>query len=303
MQTPVLFLIFNRPDTTKRVFQAIRQAKPTNLYVAADGPRPGKQDDQKKCLEARNVIESVDWPCEVKTLYRNQNLGCRLAVSSAISWFFDEVEEGIVLEDDCLPHPDFFDFCTLMLATYRKDPRVMHISGDNFQFGRKRGNGSYYFSGIAHIWGWATWRRAWKQYDVDMKDYPHLLKTPNRSTFFLNKESEKYWLFYFDRVYRKAGTWDYQWTYAVMKNRGFCIMPNVNLISNIGFGNQATHAEKKTDRVANMPVEPLGTIIHPSELRIDAEADMFTIREAFPTPKLHVRIGNKIKALLKKIKI
>lgn len=299
METPVLFLIFNRPDTTKQVFDRIRQAKPRYLFVAADGPRIDRPADEEKCLTTRKITENIDWPCEVQTLYRDQNLGCRLAVSSAISWFFEKVEEGIILEDDCLPHPDFFSFCRLMLETYRTNREVMHITGGNFQFGRIRGEASYYFSRIAHIWGWATWRRAWKQYDVDMNDYPVFLRNRERSGFFADIESEKYWLFYFDRVYKKAGTWDYQWTYAVMKNKGYCIIPNVNLISNIGFGNQATHAEKKTDPVANMPTQPLGPIIHPVAIKFNQEADLFTIREAFPTPNIFTRLITKIKSMFK----
>lgn len=301
MDTPILFLIFNRIDTTKRVFDAIRKEKPKYLFVAADGPRSNRQDDIEKCMLTRRIIEDIDWPCDLQTLYRTENLGCRQAVSSAITWFFDNVEEGIILEDDCLPHRDFFSFCSLMLETYRTNPIVKHITGGNFQFGRKRGEASYYFSRIAHIWGWASWRRAWKEYDVDMNDYPQFLKSPKRSSVFANSESEKYWLFYFDRVYKKAGTWDYQWTYAIMKNKGYCIIPNVNLVSNIGFGNEATHAETKTDPVANMHTESLGQIVHPTRIKIDEEADLFTIREAFPTPTLLMRIMKKSKSILRKL--
>jgi hypothetical protein len=301
METPVLFLIYNRADTTQKVFDAIQKAKPKYLYVAADGPK-NNSSDEAKCRYTRSIIAEVDWDCEVKTLFRDQNMGCRPAVSSAIKWFFDNEEEGIILEDDCLPHSDFFSFCEAMLATYRNNPKVMHITGGNFQFGQKRGDASYYFSRIAHIWGWATWRRAWSNYDVDMNDYPQFLKLPDRSSYFADKSSEKYWLFYFSKVYKKAGTWDYQWTYAVMKNKGLCIIPNVNLISNIGFGNQATHAEKKTDPVANMAVESIGQIRNPMVISVDEEADLFTIQKAFPTPGLHVRIINKIKGTIKKLK-
>src|SRR4051812_35098447 len=136
MNTPILFLIFNRPDVTQSVFNAIREARPKQLFVAADGPRKGNKTDDAKCREARSIIK-VDWPCELKTLYREENLGCRRAVSSGISWFFSLVEEGIVLEDDCLPHPDFFPYCEELLARYRDNPRIMHISGGNYQFGQK----------------------------------------------------------------------------------------------------------------------------------------------------------------------
>ena len=301
MNTPVLFLIFNRPDVTEEVFNAIKIAKPPKLFVAADGPRNGQKDDVAKCEQTRAIINQVDWTCEVKVLYQSQNLGCRMAVSSAIDWFFQNVEEGIILEDDCLPHPDFFFFCETLLAKYRHESSVMHISGDNFQFGVQRGPNSYYFSRISHIWGWASWRRAWQKYDVDMKDYPEFLERNKQKSIFTNAKSEKYWLFLFDRVYRKAGTWDYQWTYAVMKNHGFCIMPNVNLISNIGFGQQATHTSKKNDRLAKMDVYPLKEITHPLKIAVDESADQYTIDEVFPIPSLPARAAAKALKILKNL--
>jgi hypothetical protein len=300
LETPVLFLIFNRPDTTQRVFQAIREAKPKQLFIAADGPRENVPSDKENALLTRAITDSVDWPCEVKTLYRSQNLGCRSAVSSGISWFFSEVEEGIVLEDDCLSHPDFFYFAQEMLIRYRNSPQVMHISGGNFQFGQTRGDASYYFSRIAHIWGWASWRRAWNTYDVDMKDYPEFLIQNRKHSFFADRKAERYWLFHFNRMYKKAGTWDYQWSYAIMKNHGYCIIPNVNLISNIGFGESATHAHKKSDPVANMEVFPIKTIVHPDKIEYNEEADRYTLEVAFPIPPFITRASNKIIKTIKK---
>ena len=300
LNTPVLFLIFNRPDTTHRVFEAIRAAKPKQLFIAADGPRGTVISDKENSALTRSIVNSIDWECDVKTLFRDENLGCRGAVSSGISWFFNDVEEGIVLEDDCLPHPDFFKFAEMMLEKYRHTEQVMHISGGNFQFGQQRGNASYYFSRIAHIWGWASWRRAWSHYDVDMKDYPQFLNENKKQSFFADKQSEKYWLFHFTRMYKKAGTWDYQWTYAIMKNHGYCIMPNVNLISNIGFGDAATHASKKNDPVANMAVFSLPEIIHPGSVTYNEEADHFTITNAFPIPSFFTRATNKIVKIIKK---
>ncbi len=302
MNTPVLFLIFNRPDVTQRVFNAIRLAKPRQLFVSADGARTDNKTDAEKCAETRAVIKQVDWDCEVKTFFRDQNLGCRRAVSSGIDWFFQNVEEGIILEDDCLPHSDFFNFCETLLEKYRNEPKVMHITGGNFQSGKQRGSASYYFSGISHIWGWASWRRAWQKYDVDMKDYPEFLKRNKEHSVFSNRKAEKYWLFLFNRVYNKADTWDYQWTYAVMKNGGLCIIPNVNLISNIGFGDNATHASKKNDPMANIPVHPLKEITHPEALEITEAADHYSMTEAFPIPSLPVRAVRKISKIIKKLR-
>lgn len=298
MKTPVLFLIFNRVDVTQRVFEEIRKAKPPKLFVAADGPRMDSGEDAIKCEKTRAIIKGVDWKCEVHTLFRDQNLGCRVAVSSAINWFFEQVEEGIVLEDDCLPHPDFFQFCELLLEKYRDDLSVMHISGDNFQQGLVRGDASYYFSRIAHIWGWASWRRAWERYDVDMKDFPEFLRV--RPQFFLNRSLEKYWLDHFRRVYKGADTWDFQWSYAVMKSRGFCAMPNVNLISNIGFGNQGTHALDNTNPLSELPISSIGEITHPSTIQFEDEADRYTLEE-FPVPSIWSRIIAKIIRTSKKL--
>ena len=173
--TPVLFIIFNRVETTKRVFEAIRNVRPLKLYVAADGPRPGNDADKVNCDEVRKIIDDVDWPCEIKTLFQDQNLNCGRAPSTAITWFFEHEEEGIILEDDCLPSTSFFRFCHELLAYYRHDNRVMHIGGNNFLEGwQKDPDYSYYFSRSGHIWGWATWRRAWQTFDFDMLLYEKL---------------------------------------------------------------------------------------------------------------------------------
>ena len=167
-QTPILFLIFNRPDTTKRVFESIRSIKPAKLYIAADGDRKDKVGEDLLCKDTRSIIDLIDWECEIKTLFRPENLGCKIAVSSAIDWFFENEEQGIILEDDCLPNESFYIYCETLLNYYAFNERIMHISGNNFQDGMMRGNGSYYFSNYNHIWGWASWKRAWKAYNVDL---------------------------------------------------------------------------------------------------------------------------------------
>jgi len=174
LKTPVLFLVFNRPDTTRRVFEAIRAARPARLFLVADGPRERQPDDKEKCERVRYIATDIDWDCEVKTLFRKENLGCKNGVSSAIDWFFSHVDEGIILEDDCLPTESFFWFCEELLRRYRNDSRVMQICGSNFLRGWQRNNDSYYFSGYGPIWGWASWRRAWIYYDVDMKLWPEV---------------------------------------------------------------------------------------------------------------------------------
>ena len=160
MTPAVLFIIFNRPETTQRVFDAIRLAKPTRLYIAADGPRENKTGEKELCEQARKIAQNVDWDCEVKTLFQKENLGCGKAVSHAISWFFENEDMGIILEDDCLPHQSFFKYCEELLEKYKNNDRIGIISGNNFQKKRKIGSFSYYFSDIVNIWGWATWARS-----------------------------------------------------------------------------------------------------------------------------------------------
>lgn len=283
LNTPILFIIFNRPETTRRVFAEIRRAKPTKLFIAADGPRSGKSGEEQLCtLTRKEVLDNVDWECEVQTLLRERNLGCRKAVSSAISWFFERVDEGIVLEDDCLPHPDFFQYCSELLKRYREDERVMMISGDNFQRGHMRGEESYYFSKIPHIWGWASWRRAWQHYSVDMEDYREFKSLSRITDIFDTPGEQRFWLTNFNMVAEQnMDTWDFQWVYAIVSNSGLCVAPNVNLISNIGFGGSATRTTNGKDPNANLPTQSIGEIVHPKHVLVSRTADLFTAKEIF----------------------
>jgi hypothetical protein len=269
------------------VFQRIRELQPRYLFVSADGPRIQKENEIERCNAARKIIEKVDWVCEVKTHYSDVNLGCKVGVSSGIDWFFDQVEEGIILEDDCLPDRTFFQFCSGMLEHYRHNDRVMHIGGTNFQDGKIRGTGSYYFSSIPHIWGWATWRRAWKNYDVSISSFPALLKNSEFERLFTDERIRKYWLKNFDLVHSKRkDTWDIQWVYAVSINQGLSIIPNINLVSNIGFEEGATHTFNKSDPLANRSAESLNSIVHPSAVVPDRQADAYTFKKYLSPNKI-----------------
>ncbi|PAX60058.1 glycosyltransferase family 2 protein [Brunnivagina elsteri] len=296
MKTPVAFLIFNRPDTTEKVFEAIRQAKPPKLLVVADGPRPDRPGEAEKCQAAREIIKQVDWDCEVLTNYSDVNLGCKKRVASGLDWVFENVEEAIILEDDCLPHPTFFPFCEELLDKYRDDNRIMTISGDNFQFGKTRNKDSYYFSRYNHCWGWASWRRAWQHYDIEMKNWEKVRDEGWLKDIFCDSSSVKYWENIFQRTYEgKIDTWDYIWTYCCWLQNGLTILPNVNLVSNIGFGNEGTHTKSKKNIFANIPAEEMRFLLqHPSFVIRNEKADSLTQRTLFYKPIILIRLIKKL---------
>jgi glycosyltransferase involved in cell wall biosynthesis len=276
LTTPVLLTIFNRPDVTKRVFNEICKAKPIKLYVAADGPRD-IEGDNEKCESARAIFEKVDWPCEVKFLFREKNLGCGLSVSTALDWFFENEPEGIILEDDCLPNESFFLFCRELLEKYRNDTRVMVIGGDNFQGGLTRGDGSYYFGKYPMLWGWAGWRRVWEFYDFKMAAFPKFKQENQIQNIFEDPAVQEFWTNVFELTYKgKIDTWDYQLQFAIWTQNGLCITPNVNLVSNIGCGQEdSTHTMDPNDPLANAETFPIDTITHPTFMMQDKAADEY----------------------------
>jgi hypothetical protein len=286
IDTPILFLIFNRPDTTKIVFEQIKKIRPKRLFVAADGPRIDKAGEFETCMQTRKIIEQIDWSCELKTLFRDENLGCKRAVSSAIDWFFEHVEEGIILEDDCFPHECFFRFCKTMLDKYRDNPQIMHISGDNFQKGINRGDGSYYFTKYVHVWGWASWKRAWSHYDVCMSRFPEYKKNNLIKNVFDDINIQNNWIGTFDNVYNnKVDTWDYQWCFSIWCQNGLAICPNQNLVSNIGFHPEATHTKDVNSLYSNMDIMDIGKIIDSTQVIRNLEADLYTFYSSSPKPR------------------
>jgi hypothetical protein len=296
--TPVLFILFNRPDKARRVFEAIRKARPKKLFIAADGPRHEKPGEKELCEKTRMIVNDIDWDCEVRTLFQDRNLGILHGPHSAIDWFFDNVEEGIILEDDCVPDQSFFRFCDVLLDKYRNDNRVMQISGNNFQSGIKRGNGSYYFSKFNHLWGWASWRRAWKLNDIKMTTFPEFKSSERIKDVWDNKKAQRHWLRTLERMYNhELHTWDYPWLYTFWSNSGLCILPNENLVTNIGFGDDATHTKSVNKTLANLKTNTIGEIKHPTFVLQDKEADECTYRSIFST-NLVEKIIIRIKSLL-----
>ena len=302
LSTPVAFIIFNRPDTTARVFAEIAKAKPPKLLVVADGARPSREGEAEQVAQTRAIIEGVDWPCEVLTNFSDTNLGCKKRVSSGIDWIFEQVEEAIILEDDCLPESTFFRFCEEMLARYRHDERISMISGNNFLFGQVDIPESYYFSRYMHIWGWASWRRAWKDYDVNMTDWSHLRSSGMLEHTIQNRSERQYWLNAFDGVkVGKIDTWDYQWGLSCWVQSRIAVMPAVNLISNIGFGPGATHTKGASIFSAMSTQEIDFPLHHPKQIFPNLLADGITAKNMFTT-SLPRKIINKAAALINNIK-
>jgi hypothetical protein len=278
---PVLLILYNRLDTTLQVLEKIRKVKPPRLYIAADGYRREYPEEELPCAEARKIVNHIDWDCDVKTLFPEENSGPRIFVGKAINWFFEKEEDGIILEHDCLPDLSFFSFCETLLDFYKNDERIMHISGDNFQFGNWRGDGSYYFSKYNHIWGFATWRRAWNHYDNTFNDYNYFVKNNLIDNVFSKSREKKFWLNHFKLVHEeKIVTWDAQWTLNMWMQNGLAILPNVNLVSNIGFGEDSLNTKSKKNRWANLPVQSMNEVRHPKYMMADTEADYFTIIDA-----------------------
>ena len=290
MRTPILFLIFNRPDTTKLVLDRIREIKPSYLYIAADGPRIDKEGEVEKCQSVRKlVLEGIDWECEVKINFREQNLGCGKAVSQAITWFFENVEEGIILEDDCLPHISFFSYCENLLSYYRNDRDILMISGNNFLNGKVNIPWDYYFSSFVHIWGWATWRRAWKDYDLKMSNLDTIKLRKQLDSMFGSKSITEKWLSNFLACQNgEIDTWDYQLQYMVWSKNGLSAMPKNNLVSNIGFGPNATHTTEDS-KFSNLPSKALFLTTRPDSLTVFELADRISVSELFGNNNIELK--------------
>ena len=303
---PVLLLIFRRPDLTRRVIDALSVVKPSRLYIAADGPRD-RPGERQLCDETRKVATQVQWPCQLKILFRNENLGCRVGVSTAIDWFFDQEDAGIILEDDCLPSPSFFPYCAELLARFHDDERIIAISGNNFQKGRDVTPYSYYFSKYMHCWGWASWRRAWALYDRDMVHWPEFRANSGLQAWSDGRASfESHWTSNFDEA--AAGTldsWASRFLFSCWAQNGLTCLPEKNLVSNIGFGAESTHTANPDDWVANIRAEELAfPLRHPSTVVRNIQADRFTDENVFwihPAPSTSQRIKRKIVHVAKRI--
>jgi hypothetical protein len=280
---PILFIAFNRPEATQRVFSEIRNIQPTKLYIALDGPRDDVCSDELKVKHVISTVRNINWQCDARFLIRDKNVGCKKAVSSAIDWFFQHESAGIILEDDCLPSTDFFYFCKQLLLHHRDDQSVWCITGDNFQGGMRRGTASYYYSKYPHIWGWATWKRCWDSYDVGMSFWPTWRESTQFKQLFRNRAERTHWRTVFDRVYAgQIDTWDFQWLATVWRNGGLTATPQSNLVTNIGHGVDATHTKKPNPKLclAHQALN-IESLSHPVKIQSNGDADRYTFQHVF----------------------
>jgi hypothetical protein len=305
MDTPVAFIIFNRPDLTERVFTEIARAQPKKLLVVADGPRPERPGEAEKCAAARAVIRRVDWNCEVLKDYSDVNLGCAHRPASGLRWIFEQVDEAIILEDDCVPHPTFFRFCEELLDKYRDDERVMHISGANFITGQARTPYSYSFSRYCLSWGWASWRRAFQHYDLKIQLWPELRETPWLLDILGDPRAVEHWTQIFDRTHsgvEKVNTWDFQWVFTCWAQLGLSILSNTNLVSNVGFREDATHTRRTADRRANIATNEIAfPLKHPAYVARDRQFDQLLFEQVVLSGQrssLQTRLQKKCTALI-----
>lgn len=255
MRSPVLLLFFNRPAQAAAVFDRVRAARPERLYVHVDGPRASRAGEEELVKACQRLVEKVDWPCSVKTLFRPENLGLRAGVSDALNWFFSEEAEGIILEDDCLPDPSFFEYCDTLLEYYRDHPQVMHIAGSNVAANAMRNKSdSFFVSRFSLVWGWASWRRAWQQMSLELEGLEEYKAKDRIREFSSNPMAQAYMLDKFEKT--RAGlnkSWAYAWFYTILNLNGRCIVPAVNLIENVGVGD--ADATNTTNNLEHLKVK------------------------------------------------
>lgn len=301
---PVLLVLFNRPDQTRRMITALRDVRPRRLFVAADGPRPGVRSDADRCAGARDVLAEIDWPCELRTQFQVRNLGCKTGPETAITWFFSHVEDGIILEDDCIPTPDFFPFCAELLDVYAATDDVMMISGHNPLGVWSRSGSSYVFTRTSPTWGWATWRRAWQHYEPTMAAWERagtrraVRRRMPAAEFRLTRRR-------FDQVHGKGlDAWDFAWAFAMLQRDAVAVMSASNVICNIGFGEDATHTKNVLSPDSRETTTPIRfPLVHPrsTEPEVDLEKALFARR--FPLTRRFLTIlppalGDAVRAAL-----
>jgi len=299
--TPVALIIFNRPDTTRKVLDVLRKVKVSELFVIADGPRIDSSSDPQLCTETRSVIDEIDWPCNIYRHFHDKNLGCGHNPATGIDWVFSQVDECIILEDDCIPHLSFFPYCQEMLDRYKNDTRIMMVSGNNHLLNRIQIPESYFFSINTQTHGWATWRRAWEKYDFYMTDWPLVGTFEWLNNLLNHRRYAKSWLKILNWTYHEANknpeysVWDFQWTYACWKNHALNVIPSVNLVTNAGYGENSTHEMPSDHPLANLPLNEMKfPLKHPIVTFQNYKADMVLRETVYGLRPLYKRIYFKL---------
>ena len=281
-KVPIVWCVYNRPDFTRQTFAVLRSVKPMRLLIVADGPNAEKPDDRIRCDEVQRIIQAIDWEVNVDINLAPANLGCRKRIQTGLTWAFDQVNEAIVIEDDCIPDPSFFPFCEQLLNRYETDRGVGLICGTNFQFGNDTGPESYYFSRYPLLWGWAAWRRTWDLYDADLTAWDRLRPTSWLADTLTDVLPTAYWRAIFDSVRSGLDTWDYSLVFSCWRNQLLSVQPRCNLVRNIGFGADSTHTDAGQSIFSNMPTKPMSfPLTHPHHVERNDSCDLRTERVAF----------------------
>lgn len=276
LKTPILFIIFNRPETTKLVFEIIREARPTKLYVASDGPRSKNSNDLPLIEQSRQIVTAVDWKCDVKTLFQKENLGCGLGPRTAFQWFFEHEKLGIILEDDGLPNLDFFNFCEEMLDRYANNKKIINVIGSNLGYNAYN-KASYFFSRYINTVGWATWKDRMLEIDFSISDWQKskfkrlkAIRLLQRNIFDWDIMFFKKWYYIWNKTIadKNVTWWDYQLIYNQLMNRQYTIVPSKNLIKNIGYNTQGTHTLNESHPLSNLELKTLKfPLNHPKKIK------------------------------------
>lgn len=303
MNTPILLIFFNRPDFSKLLIERLSKIKPKKIFISVDGARDNINGESEKCEKVRGLASNITWDCTVETLFHKENLGCQKAVVSAIDWFFSKVDNGIILEDDCIPSDSFFPYCSELLERYKDDSRIMHVAGTNLHLGRKFSENSYFFSNVTPVWGWATWKRAWGKYDRNLESFQDFFKNKDQYNIYGRRELQEKLLKYLKLILDgKLNTWDYQWEYSVRVNSGLSIYPEVNMIENIGFSAGAsTHTNFTDKRIVNNVAKKMSfPLVHPKIISANILADKSFFNE-FTSDRFKYRLIRKMKKILRKV--
>lgn len=292
-KSPVAIIVYNRAEEALLVLKEIFKYQPKELFIIADGPKLNDSEDKKKCEEVKKIIDSFNWDCKVNVNYSSHNLGLKKRVITGLNWLFSKVERAIILEDDCVPSDDFFNFCDEMLEYYKDETDIGCITGVNFQDNITRGQYSYYFSKYNHCWGWAAWRRSWDLFSEDLSFWPEYRKSKAwKSKFSLYRE-KLFWTKHFDYCYSNdVNSWAANWALSLFFHESLTVTPQKNLISNVGHGENSTHTSDKNSKFSNMPTYELKNIAHPPGIRLNNDADDYTFNSHFKGYEL--KLSNRI---------